>query len=72
LSEETVCNFLTKNNTAPAGSITDGITNANINSSKDLFIIENDSVDDDCCAGLAKFWILNPKMNDDVLSGKTL
>jgi hypothetical protein len=46
LSEEAVCNFLTKNNTAPAGSIADGITSANINSSKYLFIIENDTVDD--------------------------
>ena len=46
---------------------TDGITKANINSSKYLFIIDNGSrVDDGCCGDLAKFWILNPKMNDDV------
>jgi hypothetical protein len=51
--------------------ITDGITNANINSSKYLFIIDdgdvNVDVDDDVDpAILATLWILNPKINDDV------
>jgi hypothetical protein len=92
-------NFLTKNNTAPAGikrakrsskygaspgykwlptrsipyifMITDGITSANINNSKYLFIIDDGSigVDDDVVDSvvvLAAFCILNPKINDDV------
>jgi hypothetical protein len=53
--------------------ITDGITNANINSSKYLFIIDdgdgevNVDVDDGVDpAILAALWILNPKINDDV------
>ena len=46
--------------------ITDGITNANINSSKYLFIIDdgdvNVDVDDDVDpAILAALWILNPQ-----------
>jgi hypothetical protein len=56
------------------GSITyiimaaDGITHANINSSKYVFIRDNgSSIDDyDCCIDQAKFWILNHKMNNDV------
>ena len=50
--------------------ITDGITSANINNSKYLFIIDDGSVgvddDDDSVVVLAAFWILNPKINDDV------
>jgi len=44
--------------------ITDGITNANINKSKYLFIIIDEDEDED--VDLARFWILNPKINDDV------
>ena len=40
--------------------IIEGIANANINMSKYLFIIIDEDVD------LARFWILNPKINDDV------
>ena len=49
-----------------------GITNANINSSKYLSIIDggsDDIGDDDCDVDLvvlAALWILNPKINDDV------
>jgi hypothetical protein len=50
-----------------------GITNANINSSKYLSIIDggsdDDVGDDDCDVDLvvlAALWILNPKINDDV------
>ena len=53
--------------------ITDGITSANINNSKYLFIIDNgsaDGIDDDelepVAVVLAALWILNPKINDDV------
>jgi hypothetical protein len=51
--------------------ITDGITSANINNSKYLFIIDDGSigVDDDVVDSvvvLAAFCILNPKINDDV------
>jgi hypothetical protein len=51
--------------------ITDGITSANINNSKYLFIIADGSigVDDDevdSVVVLAAFCILNPKINDDV------
>jgi hypothetical protein len=56
--------------------ITAGITRANINISKYLFIIDEGIVgfvvvvDDedgvDSVVVLAAFWILNPKMNDDV------
>jgi hypothetical protein len=50
--------------------VTDGITSANINNSKYLFIIDDNSVgeDDDVdSAGiLATFCILNPKINDEV------
>jgi len=47
--------------------ITDGITSANINNSKYLFIIDDGSVgDDDSVVVLAAFWSLNPKINDDV------
>ena len=50
--------------------ITDGITSANINNSKYLFIIDDGSDgvgdDDDSVVVLAAFWILNPKINDDV------
>ena len=52
--------------------ITDGITSANINNSKYLFIIDVGSVggsdddDLDSVVVLAAFWILNPKINDDV------
>ena len=51
--------------------ITDGITSANINNSKYLFIIDDGSigVDDDevdSVVVLAAFCILNPKINDDV------
>jgi hypothetical protein len=42
--------------------ITDGITNANINKSKYFFII----VDEDEDVDLARSWILNPKINDEV------
>jgi len=49
---------------------TDGITSANINNSKYLFIIDDGCVcvDDgvDSVVALAAFWILNPKINDDV------
>lgn len=49
---------------------TDGITSANINNSKYLFIIDDGcvGVDDgvDSVVALAAFWILNPKINDDV------
>lgn len=50
-----------------------GITNANINKSKYLFIIDDgidDGADDDCDVDpvvvLAALWILNPRINDDV------
>lgn len=50
--------------------ITDGITSANINKSKYLFIIDDGSIgvddDVDSVVVLAAFWILNPKINDDV------
>jgi hypothetical protein len=52
--------------------ITDGITSANINNSKYLFMIDVGSVggcdddDLDSVVVLAAFWILNPKINDDV------
>ena len=51
--------------------ITDGITSANINNSKYLFIIDDGSIgvdDDEVDSGvvLAAFCILNPKINDDV------
>ena len=50
--------------------IMDGITSANINNSKYLFIIDDGSVgvvdDDDSVVVLVAFWILNPKINDDV------
>jgi hypothetical protein len=53
--------------------ITDGITSANINISKYLFIIDEgivgfvgDDDDVDSVVVLAAFWILNPKTNDDV------
>lgn len=51
--------------------ITDGITSANINNSKYLFIIDDgiDGFDVDdvgSIVGLAAFWILNPKINEDV------
>ena len=52
--------------------IIDGITNANISSSKYLFISDDGRVDDDGSVDaavvvvLAAFWILNPKINDDV------
>jgi hypothetical protein len=42
--------------------IIEGIANANINKSKYLFII----IDEDEDVDLARFWILNPKINDDV------
>ena len=42
--------------------IIEGIANANINMSKYLFII----IDEDEDVDLARFWILNPKINDDV------
>lgn len=50
---------------------TDGITSANINNSKYLFVIDDGSVcvdadDVDSVVVLAAFWILNPKINDDV------
>ena len=44
--------------------LTDGITNANINKSKYLSIIFDEDKDGD--VDLARFWILNPKINDDV------
>ena len=44
--------------------IIEGIANANINMSKYLFIIIDDYEDED--VDLARFWILNPKINDDV------
>ena len=44
--------------------IIEGIANANINMSKYLFIIIDDDEDED--VDLARFWILNPKINDDV------
>ena len=49
----------------------DGITNANINNSKYLFISDDGSVDDDgvdavVVVFLTELWILNPKINDDV------
>lgn len=43
--------------------ITDGIASANINNSKYLFIIDDGRVG---VVALAAFWILNPKINDDV------
>ena len=52
--------------------ITDGITSANINNSKYLFMIDIGSVggcdddDLDSVVVLAAFCILNPKINDDV------
>jgi hypothetical protein len=56
--------------------ITAGITRANINISKYLFIIDegivgfvavgDDDDDVDSVVVLAAFWILNPNMNDDV------
>ena len=51
--------------------ITDGITSANINNSKYLFIIDDECVDVDdddvdSFVALAAFCILNPKINDDV------
>ena len=50
--------------------ITDGITSANINKSKYLLIIDDGSIgvddDVDSVVVLAAFWILNPKINDDV------
>jgi hypothetical protein len=50
--------------------ITDGITSANINNSKYLFIIDDNSVDEDddvdSVGILATFCILNPKINDEV------
>src|SRR5437899_6615137 len=51
--------------------ITDGITSANINKSKYLIIIDDGSAgveddDVDSVVVLAAFWILNPKINDDV------
>jgi len=42
--------------------IIEGIANANINMLKYLFII----IDEDEDVDLARFWILNPKINDDV------
>ena len=48
----------------------DGITSANINVSMYLFIIrDDDSVFDDEViedVDLVRFWILSPKINDDV------
>ena len=48
----------------------DGITSASINVSMYLFIIrDDDSVFDDKViedVDLVRFWILNPKINDDV------
>ena len=48
----------------------DGITSASINVSMYLFIIrDDDSVFDDEViedVDLVRFWILNPKINDDV------
>jgi hypothetical protein len=44
--------------------ITDGITTANIKSSKYLFI--SIDVGDIFVGDLVKFWILNPKLNEDV------
>ena len=48
----------------------DGITSASINFSMYLFIIrDDDSVFDDEViedVDLVRFWILNPKINDDV------
>ena len=50
--------------------ITDGITSANINNSKYLFIIDDNTVgeddDVDSVGILATFCILNPKINDEV------
>jgi hypothetical protein len=48
--------------------IIEGIANANINMSKYLFIIidEDEDEDEDEDVDLARFWILNPKINDDV------
>jgi hypothetical protein len=45
-----------------------GITSANINNSKYLYIIEGDGVDDVVpeVVVLAALWILNPKINDDI------
>jgi hypothetical protein len=44
--------------------IIEGITNANINKSKYLFTIIDE--DEDEGVDLARFWILKPKINDDV------
>ena len=44
--------------------IIEGIANANINMLKYLFIIIDEDEDED--VDLARFWILNPKINDDV------
>jgi len=46
--------------------ITDGITNANINKSKYLFINIDEDEDEDEDVDIARFWILNPRINDDV------
>jgi hypothetical protein len=46
--------------------IIEGIANANINMSKYLFIIIDEDEDEDEDVDLARFWILNPKINDDV------
>ena len=50
--------------------ITDEITSANINKSKYLFIIDDGSIgvddDVDSVVVLAAFWILNPKINDEI------
>ena len=55
----------------------DGITSASINVSMYLFIIrDDDSVFDDEVIGdvdLVRFWILSPKINDDVpINSKTI
>ena len=55
----------------------DGITSASINVSMYLFIIrDDDSVFDDEViedVDLVRFWILNPKINDDVpINSKTI
>ena len=44
--------------------IIEGIANVNINMLKYLFIIIDEDEDED--VDLARFWILNPKINDDV------
>jgi hypothetical protein len=46
--------------------IIEGIANANINKSKYLFIIIDEDEDEGEDVDLARFWILNPKINDDV------